>query len=111
MFLDACVLRFLFVMIMRDGAGTIGWPVDVNEETVMEDWREDESVGLRKGRYRTQLACFGDAPRWRVYELDVIREVMAGAGWRVTSVWGIRGVKNPTKRGRDPRDSRYFSRA
>lgn len=77
----------------------------------MEDWREDDSVCLRRGRYRTQLAVYGEAPRWMVYELDVIREVMCGAGWRVTSVWSLRGLKAPSRLGRDPRDSRYFSRA
>lgn len=110
-----CVSCFRDCFLLgRDEAGltgTIGWPEDVREETVMELWREDDSVGLRKGRYRTQLACFGDAPRWRLPELEVIREVMTGAGWRVTGASSIRGLKPATRIGRNPRDSRYYSRA
>jgi hypothetical protein len=92
-------------------AGTIGWPEDVDEERVMELWRDDESVALRKGRYRTQLASFGGAPQWRVVELEVIREVMTAAGWRVTGVHSVRGTKGGTRLGRNPKDSRYYSRA
>lgn len=69
----------------------IGWPADVGED-VMERWRGDESICLRKGWYKTQLVALGDAKGWHIEELEVIREVFRLAGWRVTGLRDIRGL-------------------
>jgi len=105
---ESFCLRLLLVFF----AGTIGWAEDVREDRVMEEWRDDESVALRKGRYRTQLASFGGAPRWRPAELEVIREVMQAAGWRVTGLSCLRGLRGESRRGGGKAgDPRYYPQA
>ena len=91
---------------------TVSWP-DV-PDNVMELWDDDGSLGIRRGRYRTQLAAYGDAPTWTREELEVIREVfMTHGGWRVSRVVSLRGLGNRVWKvqRRDPKDSRYFPQA
>lgn len=86
----------------------IGWPgADVGED-VLTRWQGDESVCLRRGLYKTILVALGDAGRWQMEELEVIREVFRLAGWRVNGLRDIRGLGSvkstkPRKRLYDPR--------
>jgi len=85
----------------------ISWPeVPPN---VMQLWEEDDSLGMRRGVYRTQLAAYGEASRWTREELEIVRDVFMSAGWRVGLVSSIRGLRNRGENSRvNPKDVRYF---
>lgn len=63
--------------LVQHGMGrvpAIAWPKDVGEN-VLDLWRDDESLCIRKGIYRTQLFAYGEAPCWHKDELELIRGV------------------------------------
>ena len=88
----------------------ITWPSEVPHDVLVR-WRDDDSLCMRKGLYKTQLLSYGDAPLWSIEQLEVIRGVFRTAGWRVAGLTSIRGLgkyrprKTPRKHLDDPR---YF---
>lgn len=87
---------------------TIAWPTEVPDDVLVR-WRDDDSLCLRRGQYKTQLLSTGDAPLWSMEELEVIRGVFRTAGWRVAGLTSIRGLgryrprKTPRKNLKDYR--------
>jgi hypothetical protein len=86
---------------------SIAWPEDVGED-VLTKWKGDDSLCMRRGLYKTQLVAHGDAKRWHMDELEVLREVFRLAGWRVNGLTDIRNLgsrisKRPRKHQNDPR--------
>jgi hypothetical protein len=86
---------------------SIAWPGDVGEDVLVK-WKGDDSLCLRRGLYKTQLVAQGDAKRWHLDELEVLREVFRLAGWRVNGLKTLRGLgsvkrSEPRKNQNDPR--------
>jgi len=91
----------------------IAWPSSDVGPDVLERWKDDESVCLRRGLYRTQLVAIGDdVERWNVEDLEVIREVFRLAGWRINGLRDLRGLDAVKLSKRPPRkrviDHRYM---
>ena len=75
----------------RSEIAFVPWPVV--EPNARETWRDDNSLAIKAGWYKSQLAAFGSAPKWRRLELELVRECFQRLGVRVSKVICIRRLR------------------
>jgi hypothetical protein len=69
----------------------VPWPVV--ESDARQTWKDDKSLAIKAGWYKSQLAAFGSAPKWRRLELELVRECFQRLGVRVSKVICIRRLR------------------
>ena len=70
----------------------VPWPTNVDSDS-RQTWKDDKSLAIKAGWYKSQLVAFGSAPKWRRLELELVRECFQRLGVRVTKVICIRRLR------------------
>lgn len=75
----------------RSESSHVPWPVV--EPNARQLWKDDKTVLIRTGWYKSQLVAYGCAPRWRRLELELVRECFQRLNVRVSQVICIRRLR------------------